>query len=583
MMRNATTQRLSIVVAVALALAATLPTPWRAMAQDEAPGGPAQPQAVDGGEIWTPGAGTSFNVLQSPHVVVRVDAPYTLTNVGSYFIYDPNNGYGPAVPVSAELSLGGKRAVMTATLNASAVVSGSMIYFELPAASGPQVASSPTYLLTKQGKAYLPFVARVPPDPQPLSSTGTSACDAANGPKGGPLQPDRGYQVLNPTTDGWMFANNATPSATIVVSLTNYTAVTGQLQVFADQGNCTALTPLMGWGTNPNPVVTVYNVPVGRVYFRVVSGSGQPAPPPYIIRWRYSTAPGPHEPNNNPCEAPLLQHDTLLDTRSEDQYDFFKLNITGAVQIRVQVLGHAIGGAQVQVRSPLKSGYVCPGSGADPINSTDRIDPFGAIPSGGGDATFTVTLPASGTYYLRVSLPPGAPAYGQPYRIRWSYAGLAGGTAGPIFTSNPNQPPTCDSRVPGNTCNGDILFNINAGQTATYYWFGLQALQPYDSVQVQVIGVSNLAGCGLGNPSTTNPNTFANVWASVGTTAPSGSVSIQFNTTGGYNIQFRVMQGGTQKYYDAKPLKVSCGTLMAAGERPGAPDDPPGPGVEPHP
>ncbi|WP_169239409.1 hypothetical protein [Candidatus Roseilinea sp. NK_OTU-006] len=578
---NKNIRPLGMVAAAALVLATVLPAPGQAMAQDEAPNGLAQPQAVDGGEIWTPGAGASFNLLQSPHVVVRVDAPYELANVGSYFIYDPINGYGPANPVTPTLSLGGKRAVMTATLDAGAVVSGSMIYFELPYTSTAQVASSPTYLLTKQGKAYLPFVVRTPPDPQPLSNTGESACDAANGPKGGPLQPNKGYQVLNPTTNSWMFAHNTTPNATIVVSLTNYTAV-GQLQVFADQGNCNALTPLMGMGTNPNPVVTVYNVPVGRVYFRVASGSGQPAPPPYIIRWQYSTAPGPHEPNNNPCDATPLPHGLLLNTRSEDQYDFFKINITGAVQIRVQVLGHAISGAQVQVRSPLKSGYVCPGSGADPINSTNRIDPYGVIPSS-GDATITVTVPASGTYYLRVSLPSGAPAYGQPYSIRWDYAGPSGGTAGPIFTSNPNQPPTCDSRVLGNTCQGDILFNINTGQTATYYWFGLQALQPYDSVQVKVIGVSNLVGCGLGNASATNPNTFANVWASVGTTAPMGSISIQFNATGGYNIEFRVMHGGVQKYHDGKPLKVGCGTSPSASEPLGTMADPPWPNVEPHP
>jgi hypothetical protein len=81
-----------------------------------------------------------------------------------------------------------------------------------------------------------------------------------------------------------------------------------------------------------------------------------------------------------------------------------------------------------------------------------------------------------------------------------------------------------------------------------------------------VRGVSNLQGCGLGDPSRTNPNFYANTWASVGTLSPRGSISIQFNAAGGYNIELRVMQSGTQRFYDAKPLKVSCGTLMTARE-----------------
>ncbi len=538
---------------------------------ETAPGAPAsveqiEPNQASAGEIWTPPAGSSFDLAANPKVSVRVDAPYAFASSGFYQLFDPDTGFGPPVSVPAVLSNENRRADMSVTLDPSTIKIGSAITFRISSVDGTVTTTSPTYSLVRATKSYLPFTFRnsgTSTIPTAITDTGVNSCDALINRRGGPLGTWVNYNVLNTRTESWFFAVNTVPNATIVVSLTNYTTVPGQLQVFREQSGCGVLAPLLGFGTNPNPVVVISGVPAGNLYFRVISGSGQPAPPPYIISWAYAGGSGPFEPNNNPCEAVLLQPGIQYTTFSDDQYDFFGMNITGTTQIQVLVQGHTIGSAQVQVRTPLKPGFFCPGNGADPINSTDRIDPFGVVPQGGGDVLLTVNIPGPGLYYIRVSLPPGVPGNSQTYRISWNYRSTGGGTgpdtSTPLFTSNPNQP----FNPP---YNGDILFNINTGDTATYYWSGMQALGAYDAIQVQVRGVDNLQGCGRGDPTRTNPNTFANNWASVGTTAPRGSFSIQFNAAGGYNIELRVLQSGVQRFYDAKPLKVSCGTLMTARE-----------------
>jgi hypothetical protein len=534
-----------------------------------------EPNQVNAGEIWTPGAGGSFDVSVNPTISVRVDAPYTFAATGSYQLFDPDTGFAPPVSVPATLSNSGRRAEMSVTLNPSTIKSGSKIFFQISSSDGTVTTTSPTYNLTRSTKSYLPLIFRdsgASVIPTTITTTGANACDALINRRGGPLGAFVSYIVQNTSTESWFFAVNPVPNATIVVSLTNYATIQGQLQVFREQAGCGSLAPLLGFGTNPNPVVTISNLPAGNIYFRVISGAGQPAPPPYIIGWAYSGGTGSFEPNNNPCQATLLQPGVQYTTFSDDQYDFFRMNITGTAQVRITVQSFTIGFAQIQARTPLKPGFFCPGNGEDPINSTDRIDPFGVVPQGGGDVLLTVNLPGPGQYYIRVSLPPGVSGNGQPYRISWNYVGAGGGagipdTSSPLFTSNPNQP----FNPP---YNGDILFNINTGGTATYYWSGMQALGSYDAIQVQVRGVSNLQGCGLGDPSRTNPNFYANTWASVGTLSPRGSISIQFNAAGGYNIELRVMQSGTQRFYDAKPLKVSCGTLMTAREYLGVMDNP---------
>jgi hypothetical protein len=139
---------------------------------------------------------------------------------------------------------------------------------------------------------------------------------------------------------------------------------------------------------------------------------------------------------------------------SDDQHDFFSLNVNGPALVQVTVLSHTVSGAQAQVRLPLKPGFVCPGNGDDPVNSTDRIGAFGVVPSGGGNTQFVVDLPpGNAQYYIRVSLP--SAGNGQPYYLRWEFISANGApaTRDPVFNSNPNQP-----YLP--PYNGDTLTNM---------------------------------------------------------------------------------------------------------------------------
>lgn len=566
----------TVMAAAMLASAAYVSTPT-ALAQEgtpeatptEAPTAAApvesriEPNRADAGEIWTPPAGTTFDIGANPTVSVRVDAPYSFAATATYQRFNPSTGFGAPVSIPVTLSNSNRRAEMSVTFDPNTIEIGSAVTFQISSSDGTVTTTSPAYGLSRGTKLRLPFLFRTAGGiPLTILAPGANACDALNNHRGGPLSPSLNYFVQGTSTESWFFTYNATPGATIVVSLTNYTSVAGQLQVFREQAGCGALAPLLAFGTNPNPVVTVTGLPAGRVYFRVISGAGQPAPPPYIISWSEVGSSGSFEPNNNPCQATPTQPGVQYTTLSDDQYDFFAMNITGTTQIRVVVQSFTIGSAQVQVRSPLKAGFFCPGNGEDPVNSTGRIDPFGVVPQGGGDVLLTVNVPGPGLYYIRMSLPPGVAGNGQPYRISWNYAGATGGlpdTRDPLFTSNPNQP----FNPP---YNGDILFNINTGDTATYYWSGLQSLGSYDTIQVRVEPKGDLQGCGLGDVTRINPPSYGNNWVSVGTTAPRGSISIQFNAVGGYKIMFRVLQSGTVRFSDEKPLKVSCGTLMTGRE-----------------
>lgn len=529
------------------------------------PGVQVEPDQVTAGEIWSPPAGSNFDIATNATVIATVDAPYTFAVSGFYQIFNPSTGYGPQVAVGATLANGNRRATLSVTLNPNTIANGSAIFFQISSSDGTVTTSSPVYNLTRATRSYLPLMYRnsgASTIPNTITATGANACDASQNRRGGPLGSFVNYVVQNTSTESWFFFNNTLPGASIVVSLTNYASVQGQLQVYAEVGNgCGALSGLLGFATNPNPIVTVSGLPAGNVYFRVISGSGQPAPLPYIINWGFVGASGPFEPNNNPCQATQLTPGTQYTTFSDDAYDFFGMNITGTGQIQVLVQGFTIGFAQIQVRSPLIN------NNCDPVNSTNRLDPFGVVPSGGGDVLLTVFIPNPGLYYVRVSLPPNVSGNGQPYRIRWNYLGALGGdTAGPIFTSNPNQPSTCNPRVPNTGCLGDLPFNVTEGGAFTFYWFGMVNIAGgYDQLQIKIRDDITLDGCPKNvfpsDATQIDPQGFGRVWGNVGTTASRGSITFTFRKHGSYAVGFRALRGGQEVFFDEKPVRVSCGFL----------------------
>jgi hypothetical protein len=152
-----------------------------------------------------------------------------------------------------------------------------------------------------------------------------------------------------------------------------------------------------------------------------------------------------------------------------------RLNVNGPALVQVTVLSHTVSGAQAQVRLPLKPGFVCPGNGDDPVNSTDRIGAFGVVPSGGGNTQFVVDLPpGNAQYYIRVSLP--SAGNGQPYYLRWEFISANGApaTRDPVLLQpQPALPAALQRRYADQHA---------PGGTAVYYWSGMRGLWPYDSI-----------------------------------------------------------------------------------------------------
>jgi len=250
----------------ALLLAALAPAGARA--QDEAPPEPAPveatpvpaegdgprliaPNQVAAGEIWQPPAGHKFNPVQG--VTARVDAPYALAAQGYFYLYDPDQGYGPQTPATTVLSNNNKRAHLTAALSSGDVPPGGLILFEIGAQNGTITTTSPLYAF--EFKTFLPLVGRnfgytsVVGDT--VLDTGTSACDALNNQKGGPLQPFVNYLVRNTRTDSWLFGVNTIPNATVIVSLTNYTSVTGNSRSIASRPAARRWRRCWGLGRTP--------------------------------------------------------------------------------------------------------------------------------------------------------------------------------------------------------------------------------------------------------------------------------------------------------------------------------------------
>jgi hypothetical protein len=151
--------------------------------------------------------------------------------------------------------------------------------------------------------------------------------------------------------------------------------------------------------------------------------------------------------------------------------------------------------------------------------------------------------------------------------VQWNYlAQGAGDTAGPIFTTNPNQPSSCNPTVPNSGCQPDIPGNVAEHGFFTYYWFGMANLGSYDTMQMRIRGDINLDGCPKNiypsDPTQTVPTGYGNTWGNLPTLASKGSQTFQFNKHGAYAVAFRVMRGGPngqQLFYDEKPLRVGCG------------------------
>jgi hypothetical protein len=289
----------------------------------------------------------------------------------------------------------------------------------------------------------------------------------------------------------------------------------------------------------------------------------------YQISWGYvgsggGEVTGLFENNNSPScgdpnvgSATPLPSELRLNTYADNKYDFFSIDITTTGQIQVFLIGHPVGGSQVQVRNPL-----LPNSNScDPINSTTINSPFGIVPSGGGDVYIQVGVSTPGRYYLRVNLP-GDSGPGTLYRVWWRFLPLGFSPIAPdsstrVFTTNPFNPSAGD--IPGNVVEGGLF---------TFYWSGLQSLGGFDQILMRIRDDIELSGCPKNtfpsDASQTDPSGFARNYGNTGSVALKGAFTFRFRKHGSYAVGIRVMRGGTVLWEDEKPIRVSCGFTSAA-------------------
>jgi hypothetical protein len=516
---------------------------------------PAKTEAI----VWTPASGT-LAVGGDNQAKVRVTNTDVAWDTSTARFVRIVGGVAQPEQVAGATPVGDNKTVdLTANVgDPGTTPSNSTIVFKITQQGGGTPSESAIYTISRATKANLPIIHRDSGSsviPTSIALTGVSACDASGSKKGGPLGAYVNYLATNPTNDMWFYTVNPNPGASIQVSLTNF-SVSGQLQVYGEQSGCGFLTSLLGFGANPNPVVNINNLPAGNIYFRVASTGALPGA--FTIRWAY--------PNNNsgggsgsvvsgsgPCNAPLITQDTTYSTGLKQQYNFYAMDITAPAQIRITVSGVTVGSTQVQVRSPILTAAPAPNP-CDPINATLRLDPFGTIPSSGGGTAFTVGIGDSGRYFIRVSTPSSGQAQNQAFTLKWNYV-TGSDTSQPLFTTNPTQP----FNPP---YNGDITGNVVEGGVFNFYWSGMNAISGgFDGLALRIRPLE-LQGCPVGtfppDPSRTVPDGFGNNFKGL-SAVNKGQISIKFLKSGSYAVAFRATRGGTQIFFDEKPLRVGCG------------------------
>lgn len=553
-----------------------------------APAAPVEPQATDA-IIWTPGSG-ALNITSSGHATVRV-ATTTST-------FDPNSAkfvlVVNGVP-QADQSIVGQPVNNNATLDLTATGLGGVntantrILFKVTL-NGGGVQESVVYDLSRSSRLALPALNRdagVTTIPQTITLTDNNPCNAVGNRRGGPLGSYLRYTVSNPQTDSWFFASNPTPGASIVVSLTNYASVAGQLQVVVESmGNGCGVHTLLGFGTNPNPTVVVNNVPAGRIFFRVVSGSGQPAPAPYTIGWGFNRGGGGGsgteiEPNNNTCQATPLPERAIFTATDNDQYDFYSITITQSGQILLLMEGHNTVGTQVQVRAPVRFNGVgedlCPHTIPSQLRKDPYVEPIGAVGTpgaqvlsragglvfpGGVDGDTAGVLATPQTWYIRVATPNVGGQSNKQYTIRWVFL-PPGVTSYPFFDKMTQTGPARGS---------DPLLRVTDPYPTTarekwyysFFWANMDKIDgggPADTIQFGIDALP-MQGCETNvfppDPSRTVPAGFGGQWVTV-SNHTSGVMTWKMNKSGSYKIRFRALRGGQVVNGDEKPLRVDCG------------------------
>jgi hypothetical protein len=472
------------------------------------------------------------------------------------------------------------------------------ILFKVNRAGGSAVPDSALYTLTRNSRAGLPIANRnagVSTIPTTINQTAPSSCHAFVYRTGSPLGSYVNYRVNGTAGDSWFWAVNPRVGATLVVSLTNYTNVAGQLQVFSDVGGvCSNLTPLLAFGANPNPIVSLVNAPIGNIYFRVVSGETspgvRPTPPPYNISWGFVTGSiggsgSEIEPNNNICQATPLPERAVFTANDNDQFDFYAISVPSSGQVMILMENHGTVNAQVQVRAPFRYNNInedltdapnpnCPVRITSGLRKDPYTDPVGFVPQAGaqlltrtgividggssGDNAGTANPPQ--TWYIRVATPNPTGQSGKQYTIRWVL--LPPGVTAYPFADKLTRTEPASGNDPLLRVNDPFSGNTREKWFYTFFWANMNRINGgFDTIQFGIDSWT-LSGCDANvfppDPSRTVPSGFANTWTTV-SNQPSGAMTFKMNKSGAYRIRFRALRAGQQVFGDEKAIRVDCG------------------------
>lgn len=549
----------------------------------------ASPQSTDV-ILWTPATG-ALQINNAGQTTVRVSSNEGNLDPGSARFQLVINGVFQPIQVASAAAVGSNATLdLTASGLGSVNAAVTQILFKVNRAGGGGAApDSALYSLTRSSRINVPLSnnnSGASTIPRVITQTGANSCDAFINRRGSPLGSYVNYLVNGTAGQSWFWTVNPAVNATLVVSLTNYTSVAGQLQVFSDiNGVCSNLTPLLAFGANPNPVVAVANAPTGNIYFRVVSANSVTAPPPYNISWGYARGGTPTtgfeiEPNNNTCQGTPIPSGAIFGANDNDQFDFFSLTITQSGQILILMDNQATAGTQVQVRAPVGyNGFPeanCQPTMPQQLRKDPYVEPIGTVSSpgaqvlsragglvfpGGADGDTAGTLATPQTWFMRVATPNQTGQSGQQYSIRWVF--LPPGVSPYPFPDKMTQTGPARGSDPLLRAGDPYPTTAREKWYYSFFWANMDK-NPAGAADTIQFGIDSfqLDGCPNAqfppDPGRTVPNGFAGNWVTVSNQS-SGVMTWKFNKSGAYKIRFRALRNGAVVNSDEKPLRVDCG------------------------
>lgn len=552
--------------------------------------------------LWSiPSGGTAVSINAAGQATVRVSRNDGDLDPATAKFQLAIDGVFQPIQNATAAAVGGSNATLDLTASGLGGVNtaNTKILFKINlAGDGGAAPDSSLFSVTRNSRLGVPVMNRdsgVTSIPQTITQTGSNACDAFQNRRGGPLGSFVRYTVSNTQAESWFWAINPNPGASIAVSLTNYTSVAGQLQVVVtDNGGCTGTQSRLGFATNPNPAVSVVNVPRGLVFFRVVSGDGQPAPAPnYTISWGFGTGGGGGggsgneiEPNNNICQATPLPERATYTANDNDQFDFYSIAVPTSGQVMILVEGHNTAGTQVQVRAPFRYNGInedltdapnpnCPVRMAPGLRKDPYTDPIGNVSSPGAQLLTRTGIVINGgssgdnagsanppeIWYIRVATPNAGGQSGKQYTIRWAL--LPPGVTALPFPDKLTQAGPTHGPDPLLRANSTFSDNTREKWYYSFFWsnFNQIAGGAADTVQF-ALDSWTLSGCDANvfppDPGRTVPAGFAGNFVTV-SNQPSGAMTWKMNKSGAYRIRIRALRAGQVVRADEKAFRVDCG------------------------